>query len=110
MVYVRPTIEWFLPVIMTTSQRDLAQTNPIEVFQQRMLAKIFGIPNTVSRFQLNKYAAEPSVKEKIVTMATRLAKHYPRDVKYLKYGHANPSRLHTASEALRMRRGRNIVR
>ena len=43
MVYVRPTIEWFLPVIMTTNQNELAKSNSIEIFQQKMLAKILGV-------------------------------------------------------------------
>ena len=107
MVYVRPTIEWFLPVIMLKSQRELATSNSIEIFQQRMLAKIFSLPNTVSRHALNKHCAEPSVKEKVITMANRLAKHYPRNSKYLQYGLANVATVQ--SETLNMR-SRNVVR
>ena len=107
MVYVRPTIEWFLPVIMTKSQRELATSNAIEVFQQKMLAKIFGLPSTVSRHALNKHAAEPSVKEKVITIANRLSRHYPRDSKYLQYGNANVAIAQ--AQPLQMR-NRNVVR
>jgi len=94
---------------MTTNQRELAVSNKVEVFQQKMLAKIFGLPNTVSRFQLEKYAAETSVKEKVIALANRLSKHYPRDHNYLKYGNINRVTAETDFHQLRLR-GRRIVR
>ena len=44
------------------------------------------------------------MKEKVVTMANRLARHYPRNEKYLKFGHTNPEDANNEALSIRSRR------
>ena len=83
-VYVRPVIDWFVPVVALNKRADHKSMDPLERFQHTIMAAALKCPNGVSRHELIKTLHETSINTKITLFAQRWSFLFKRSVEKLK--------------------------
>ena len=54
MVYIKPIVEWFVPVVALNKKTDRKKMDPLEAFQHQALAAVLKMTKNVSRFELSE--------------------------------------------------------
>ena len=102
-VYVRPVIDWFIPVVALNKRADHKAMDPLERFQHTILASVLKCPTSVSRFEMVKTMHETTINTKITLFALRWRYLFKRSVEELK------GNLETETKGMTLRGGKIIV-
>lgn len=102
-VYVRPVIDWFVPVVALNKRADHKAMDPLERFQHITMAAVLKSPTSVSRVEMIKTMHETSINTKITLFALRWSYLFKRDLNKFKPNGTS------ASSSMNLRSGRTVV-
>ena len=84
MVYIKPIVEWFVPVVAMNKRTDRKKMDPLEAFQHQALAAVLKMTKNVSRFELSETMHETTIDMKTGLFAEKNWRNFKRDLKKLK--------------------------
>ena len=77
--YIKPVIDWFLPVAMLQNTNNYSKMQALEQFQHRALAAVIGITKNVDRYSLLDICQETKIQTKLHILATQLKPLFRRN-------------------------------
>ena len=77
--YIKPVIDYFLPVAMLQNTGRYCKMLALERFQHRTLAAVIGITKNVDRYELLNICQETTIQNKLYILSEQMLPLFPRN-------------------------------